>query len=250
MEALDCIRTRRSIRRFRQIPVDKEKMIAVIESGMFAPSAGNLQDWRFLLVTEPDLKKSLCEYSLNQPCIANAAFLVVVCSDKDQTERNYGLRGVRLYTIQNGAAAAENMLLAAHAMGLGGVWVGSFDEHKVHKLLSIPPNARAQCILAFGYPDENPDHKHMRHLNQIVYYNAYGSKYVRPHVLTRDFSVEWEKQSRGFREYFVDVYNQIVNFFDTLILKADKKGKEHAKKIKKEMSKKKHEFEKKMNKKK
>ena len=192
MDALECISTRRSIRRFLNVPVDFETIMTIVESGSLAPSSGNVQDWKFIVVDNKDLMKKICEHSLNQECIHNAAFLVVVCSDSEQTERHYGLRGQRLYTIQNCAAAAENMLLTAHALGLGGTWVGAFDEEKIREFLDIPKWARPQAILAFGYPDEVPDHKRIKDLSIITYFNSYGARIKKIHHVLRDYSLDWE----------------------------------------------------------
>ena len=116
----------------------------------------------------------------------------MICSDPEQTGIHYGLRGAKLYTIQNCAAAAQNMLLAAHALGLGGVWVGAFEEEKIRGLLNIPQNARPQAIMAFGYPDEIPDHKRVKDLRIITYFNSYGATIRNMHHVLRDYSVDWE----------------------------------------------------------
>jgi nitroreductase len=194
MDALECIATRRSIRSFLDIAVDQETILTIVEAGTYAPSAGNLQDWRFVVVEDKTLLKSLSEYCLGQASIQNSSFSVVVCSDYEQTERNYGLRGERLYTIQNCAAAIQNMLLAAHSLGLGGVWIGAFDENKIRVLLGIPNNVRPQAILAFGYPSEPPGTKIMRDLAVITYFNKYGTKVKNMHRFLKDYHVEWENR--------------------------------------------------------
>jgi nitroreductase len=202
MDAIECIATRRSIRRFLKVPVNLETIMSIIEAGSLAPSSGNVQDWKFILVDNQDLKKKICEHSLGQECIYNAAFLVVICSDPEQTEMHYGLRGERLYTVQNCAAAAENMLLAAHNLGLGGVWVGAFDEEKMRELLDIPKNARPQAILAFGYPDEIPDHKRVKDLSIITYFNSYGARVKNVHRVLNEYSVDWEERIKEAHNVF------------------------------------------------
>jgi nitroreductase len=194
LDALECIATRRSIRHFLDIPVDQETILTIIESGTCAPSSGNLQDWRFIMVDDKDLLKKISEYCLGQSCVHNAGFAVVVCSDPEQTERHYGLRGERLYTVQNCAAACQNMLLSAHALGLGGVWVGAFDENKIRFILSIPHNIRPQAVLAFGYPAEAPGSKTIRDLALVAFFNSYGNKVKNINRLFRDYHVDWEKR--------------------------------------------------------
>lgn len=202
MDTLECIATRRSIRRFLQVPVDFETMMTVVEAGTFAPSSGNVQDWRFIVVDDKELKHEIAEHSLGQECVYNAAFLIVVCSDSEQNERHYGLRGSRLYTVQNCAAAIENMLLAAHALELGAVWVGAFDEEKIRTLLKIPSNVRPQAVLAFGYPAEVPDRKILRDLNMSIFFNAYGSRIRNIHRLFKDYSIDWQKRMDAARTTF------------------------------------------------
>ncbi len=223
MDALECISTRRSIRNFRDIPVDLETMMTVIEGGSLAPNAGNLQDWKFILVTDKGLKKKISEYSLGQPYINNAAFLVVICSDPGQLIRHYGLRGERLYTVQNCAAAAQNMLLTAHAIGLGGVWVGAFDEMKIKSLLDVRDHARPQIVLAFGYPSEIPPHKRLTDLKLVVRFNNYGGKLKDIHRILRDYSVDWEAR---------------INKAHDAIDKIKERGKSFAQKTGKEIKKK------------
>lgn len=194
MDAMECIGTRRSVRRYLNVPVDFETIMTVVEAGSLAPSSGNMQDWKFIVVDDKELMKKISEYSLGQDCIYNAAFLIVICSDPEQTELHYGLRGARLYTVQNCAAAAQNMLLAAHAIGLGGNWVGAFDEEKLRDLLEIPKVARPQAILAFGYPDEVPDQKRIKDLRIITYFNSYGVTVKNMHHVLNDYSLDWENR--------------------------------------------------------
>ncbi|MBN2459878.1 nitroreductase family protein [Candidatus Woesearchaeota archaeon] len=194
MDAMECISTRRSIRRFLNVPVDFETIMTIVEAGSLAPSSGNMQDWKFIVVDNKELMAKICEHSLGQECVYNAAFLIVICSDPEQTELHYGLRGARLYTVQNCAAAAQNMLLAAHAIGLGGTWVGAFDEEKMREILDIPRSARPQAILAFGYADEVPDHKRVKDLRVITYFNAYGTTVRNMHHVLKDYSLDWEQR--------------------------------------------------------
>lgn len=238
MDAIECIATRRSIRRFLKLPVDFETIMTIIEAGSRAPSSGNVQDWKFILVENNDLKKEICEHSLGQECLYNAAFLIAICSDPEQTELHYGLRGERLYTVQNCAAAAQNMLLAAHSLGLGGVWVGAFDEEKIRELLDIPRSARPQAILAFGYPDEIPDHKRMKDLSIITYFNSYGSKLKNVHHVLHDYSVDWEERMKGARNVMERLKQKTQVTTQKASSKASKKGSSWIQKYKEKITKK------------
>ena len=239
MDALECISTRRSIRRFLNVHVDFETIMTIVETGSLAPSCGNVQDWKFVVVDKKDLMKKICEHSLNQECIHNAAFLVVICSDPEQTERNYGLRGQRLYTVQNCAAAAENMLLTAHAIGLGGVWVGAFDEEKIRELLDVPSSARPQAILAFGYPDEVPNQKRVKDLNIITYFNAYGARIKKIHHVLRDYSLDWEARIKQAHTVVGRLKEKTKKATRAAKEKAGKKGSSWLQRYKQELEKRK-----------
>ncbi|KYK26292.1 hypothetical protein AYK26_05280 [Euryarchaeota archaeon SM23-78] len=237
MDALECISTRRSIRRFLNVPVDFETIMTIVEAGSLAPSSGNVQDWKFIIVDRKDLMKKMCEHSLKQECVHNAAFLIVVCSDPEHTELHYGLRGERLYTVQNCAAAAENMLLTAHALGLGGTWVGAFDEEKLREILDIPKSARPQAILAFGYPDEVPDHKKVKDLSIITYFNSYGATIKKVHHVLREYSLDWEARIKKAHTAMERIREKAQAVTKETREKITKKGKSFFQRYKEELGK-------------
>jgi len=195
MDALWALKSRRSCRSFLQKPVEFEKLTAIMEAGHYAPSAGNLQDWKFILVTDKGLRDEIAAHCMEQYWMAHAPVMIVVCSNLERTEAHYGLRGKRLYSIQSCAAAIENMLLAAHALGLGACWVGAFDEEFISSLLGIPESARPQAIIPIGYPAEDPPEKELTSLQSIVYFNKYGNRLAKVHLVLKDYSVEWEQQA-------------------------------------------------------
>lgn len=151
MSVLDTIKRRRSIRDFEDREIPEETVDALIEAIRWAPSAGNLQSRKFYFVFNPDLKKGLVRSALNQSFIARAPLAVVACADRRISSR-YGERGVHLYSIQDVAASVMNMMLVAHEMGLGSVWVGAFDESGVCKILDLPGNLRPVALIPIGYP--------------------------------------------------------------------------------------------------
>ncbi len=174
MDALDAIRTRRTIHAFLPKPIEFDKLVAILEAGAHAPSAGNLQDWRFIVVSDRAKIRRMPHHCGGQGC-ANAPAVIVVCSDPAPCQERYGPRG-KLYSTQNAAAAVENMLLAAHSLGLGAVWIGAFDEVGVRTALGIPETVMVQAVLAFGYPDETPPPKQLRPLDVLVSFNMYGNR--------------------------------------------------------------------------
>jgi nitroreductase len=188
---------RRSIKRFQAAPVEMDKMLQIIQAGALAPSAGNMQNWSFIIITDINSIRDMYTYTLNQEAFLSAMAAVVVCGDVEKAHMMYGMRGKRLYTIQNCAAAIENMLLAAQALNLGAVWVGAFDEDKISTTLDIPNNAhRPQAIILLGYPDYEPEGKEVKPLESLVYFNKWGNRVLKPHLIYYDWATEWKQQGQ------------------------------------------------------
>ncbi|MBN2566516.1 nitroreductase family protein [Candidatus Woesearchaeota archaeon] len=169
MDVLEAIRTRRSIRKYLAIPVEWEKIGRVLEAGKQAPCSGNIQNWKFVVVLNSQNRHKIAEASLQQYWMETAPVHVVVVGESSKAKQYYGIRGERLYTIQNCSAAIENMLLAAHAMGLGACWVSAFDENMVSRALNCLDDVRPQAIITLGYPDEKPAEPAEYVLEDVVY---------------------------------------------------------------------------------
>jgi nitroreductase len=155
MNILDIILQRRSIRDFLDKKIPRELVDGLIESIRWAPSAGNMQSRKFYFVFNEEVKKKLAKAALNQNFIARAPVAVVACADRRIAVR-YGERGVNLYSIQDVSASVMNMMLTAHAMGLGTVWVGAFQEFEVFELLDLPDYLRPVAIIPIGFPAKVP----------------------------------------------------------------------------------------------
>lgn len=193
METLNCINTRRSIRKFSSKAVEFDKLCLILDAASKAPTSGNLQDFRFIVVTDKDKLRKIADHCTEQYWIAQAPLLIVVCSDSERTESYYGLRGQRLYSIQNASAAIQNILLSVHAMGLGACWVGSFDESFLSGELSIPDKIRPQALIPIGYSAEEPETKEKCELNTMVFFNTYGSKIKNLNALLHEYNKEIER---------------------------------------------------------
>jgi nitroreductase len=174
MDVLEAIATRRSIRKYLDVPVEWDKVGQILEAGRLAPSAGNLQDWRFVVVTKDEARKKIAESALGQNWIETAPVHIVIFSLTDKIKIHYGMRGERLYSIQDCAACATYMMLAAHELGLGSCWIGAFDENKVQQLLKMPDNCRPQLILTIGYADEKPAMPPRYKIDNLVFLERFG----------------------------------------------------------------------------
>ena len=176
MDVDECILTRRSVRNYKKTLVDRERLGKILEAGRAAPSAGNVQNWFFIVVDDQAKIKAIAEASFQQYWMAQAPLHIVICSKPGEVKRHYGIRGERLYDVQNCAAAAENMMLQAHAEGLGSCWVGAFDEDKVKGIIGIPAEIRPQAIITIGYAAEIPLAPMKYKLDNVVYFNKWWGR--------------------------------------------------------------------------
>lgn len=155
MNVLDAVRGRRSIRNFRKEEIPDNVRHQLIEALLWAPSAGNLQSRKFYLVHDEGVKKALAEAALCQTFIREAPLVVVGCADSRIAQR-YDRRGVELYRIQDVSCSIMCMMLVAHELGLGSVWVGAFYEEDVSRILELPAHLRPVAIVPVGWPEKIP----------------------------------------------------------------------------------------------
>lgn len=150
------IKNRRSIREFQAKSIPEEIIDKLIETLIWAPSAGNLQSRKFYFVLDQKIKEKLVKAALGQDFIAQSPLVVVGCTNEEIAFK-YGERGKSLYSICDVSVCIQNMMLFAHEQGLGSCWIGAFDEKEVAKILNLPKNLRPIVILPVGYPAEKPE---------------------------------------------------------------------------------------------
>lgn len=169
MSILSTIQARRSIRKYSDKPVEEEKLESVLEAARLAPSAKNMQEWKFIVVHDEDIRKRLVEEAIQQPFVGEAPIILVACG----TEADSVMKcGQSRYTVDL-SIATSYMILEAHAQGLGTCWLGSFDEEKTKEILEIPEYVRAVSITPLGYPDESPEQRGRKGIDEIVCYDKY-----------------------------------------------------------------------------
>lgn len=152
MDVYEAIYGRQSVRSFEEKDVARELVDKLLAAACQAPTAGNLQPWRFYVVRKSEIKEKLAEAALGQRFVAEAPVVVIVCADLNVASWGYGERGRSLYALQDTAAAIENLLLAAHAEGLGACWVGAFNETEASQVLNLPSHLRPVALVPIGYP--------------------------------------------------------------------------------------------------
>ena len=169
MEFSDVILNRHSIRTFSDQPVEPEKLQKILETANLAPSAGNLQAYEIYVVTDAKKRDGLSCAALAQEYVAVAPVALVFCTHAALTEGRYTERGTRLYTVQDATIACTFAMLAATDLGLGTVWVGTFDEKVVRLIIGAPEGQVPISILAIGYPGEFPTQHPRRPLVEIAH---------------------------------------------------------------------------------
>ena len=154
MEAMKALLTRRSIRKYKNDPIPQEIIKRLLTSAMAAPSAGDQQPWHFIVIKDRDILGKIPSFHAYSEMLHEAPLAIAVCGDLDK-QIHEG------YWVQDCSAATENLLLAAHAQGLGAVWLGIFPREKrvqgLKNLLGLPEHVLPLSLVAIGYPaEQNP----------------------------------------------------------------------------------------------
>ena len=176
MDIFEAIAKRRSIRKYQDKDVDDKLIGVMLWAAAQAPSAGNLQEWRFIVVKDKKTKEMLYKAALEQEHVKQAPVLIVVAADLEVQILRYGKRGELVYALEDCAAAIENMLLVATALGLGTCWVGAFDEEDVKNILRLPDFLRPIAIITVGYPAEELEKKEVDY-SRFAFLEFYGRKF-------------------------------------------------------------------------
>jgi len=166
---LNCIMTRTSIRAYQDKTVEKEKIEKILKAGMAAPSAMNKQPWAFVVVTNKELLTKIGMNLRNAGMTAKAPMAIVVCGDTKKMISGGG----KDFWIDDCSAATENILLAAHALGLGAVWTGLYPDvercNKLVEILGLSDNLVPLNVIPMGYPAQNPAPKDKWKVENIIW---------------------------------------------------------------------------------
>ena len=199
MEVLDAIRRRRSIRNYKPDPIPKDVLDKLLEALRLAPSAGNRQPYKFIIVLDEETRKKLaaaCRFNpgrLNgQEFIADAPLVIAACGSVRKAITRYYKDGEVFLTIGTTpeeidkdpieydntmpidlAIALDHLTLVAAAEGLGTCWVGGLDELEVRRLLSIPNDMRVPIVMTVGYPVSWPEPRPRKPLERLIYHDKY-----------------------------------------------------------------------------
>ena len=165
MDVLEAIKERRSIRNYEPKAVPEEKVTQILEAGRWAPSASNNQPWKFIVVRDEEVRNELARVATYGRFLAQAPVAIAVVIDPQASD----------HAAEDGATATQNMLLAAHALGLGTCWIGSYGsgyEDRAKEVLGIPREKRELSLISLGYAAESP-RKGRVELSKLVCYDRY-----------------------------------------------------------------------------
>ena len=166
MEALQAIKGRRSIRKYTEEPVSENQLNQILEAGRWAPSRGNSQPWKFIMLSDSQIRNELADTIPTGKFIAQAPQGIAVVVDPR----------ISKHPEQEGAAAIQNMLLVAHTLGLGTCWISVYGtdwSKAAAKILGIPDEEWLISIISVGHPAEAPD-KGRKGLDEFTFTNKYG----------------------------------------------------------------------------
>ncbi|MBW6477639.1 MAG: nitroreductase family protein [Chromatiales bacterium] len=167
----ETVRHRHSVRKYRaDVPVEKEKLHAILEMACAAPSAGDLQSYRILVISDAAQRQQLSAIANQQAFIAEAPICLLFCSEPLRAAQQYGERGEQLYALQDATIAASYAQLAVVAAGMASTWIGYFDEEQVHKTFALEAGLKPVAALSIGYPAELPEESPRRPMGEVVRY--------------------------------------------------------------------------------
>jgi len=188
VEVMEAIQSRRSIRRYQDIPVDDKAVAAVLEAARWAPSWVNTQCWRFIVVRESDTKSRLADTLIANPdigeknpadkAIRTAPVVIVACAELGKSGFYHGEASTDKgdWYMFDVALAMQNLTLAAHSLGLSTVHVGSLDGKKAAEVLNVPQGFCVVEMTPLGYPDQQPKPRPRKELAEMVFYDTWGNK--------------------------------------------------------------------------
>jgi nitroreductase len=170
---LALLKARRSIRRYKPDPVPEEMVAQLLEAGRWAPSAVNRQPWRFIVVRDAAVRKAVAQhaayYFVRWAHVEEAPLLIALCGDA-------GNPVYRTFLHEDVGLAGAQIMLQAHALGLGTCWIGGLDRPAIAGILRVPDDVELVGLLTVGFPAEDPEPPGRKPLSELVHHDVYGRR--------------------------------------------------------------------------
>lgn len=181
MNVLEAITSRRSIRRYKTDPVDDQVVTQLLDAARQAPSWANTQCWRFIVVRDAKTKEQLAATLINNPAtkaMTIVPVVIVACAQMGVSgvEEGHVATDKGDWFMFDVGIAMQNLVLAAHSLGLGTVHVGRFDAKKAASVLGVPDGYCVVEMTPLGYPDQQPNPRPRKELSEVVFYEGWGKK--------------------------------------------------------------------------
>ena len=174
MELLEALKRRRSIRKFTNQPVSRQELEALVEAGTWAPSASNVQAWKFGIVDDAALVRKIDMFSPGMS--GNPPALIVVCSDRAYARHRGGENAANSLATLDCAYASENIMLAAADMGLGTCAIKSYNDAALRKILGLPDHVVIELVITVGHPAVQPPMPARKPVSDVAFYNTWPAE--------------------------------------------------------------------------
>lgn len=171
MEVIEAIKCRRSIRQYTDQPIEKHALEKLLDAARWAPTASNQQRWRFVVVTLPSMKDLVRKFAPG--IFAMPAAFIVICAEKKPNDS----ASAEITHLADCSIAAQNIMLAAHSMGIGTCVALSYAKAAIAEILSIPEGVEPMLVITLGYPAENPEPPARLDIDQIAFAEEYGKRW-------------------------------------------------------------------------
>ena len=170
MNVFEAVKTRRSIRRYKARPVEKEKLTKILEAARLSPSASNNQPWHFVAIADKETRERLFP-AYNRDWFVTAPVIIVACATPSEA---WSRQDGEEYWKVDVAIAMQSMVLVAHELGLGTCWIAAFKEEKVKEVLGIPDETRLIAMTPLGYPiEEKQPVSERKQMEEIIHYDRW-----------------------------------------------------------------------------
>ena len=169
MDVFEAISGRRSIRAYKNMEIEEGKLQKVLEAARLAPSASNRQEWKFVVVRDPERRAKLAGMTYGQKWVAEAPAIIVACATEGKSVMTCGQA---THTVDV-SIACTMMILEAWEQGLGTCWLGTFNEGEVKMFLDVPGHMRVVTMIPMGYPNEAPLPKPRKAFDQIACFDKF-----------------------------------------------------------------------------
>jgi nitroreductase len=166
---LEAIKNRYSVRKFKDKPVEQEKLDIILKAARLAPSASNKQTWKFVVIKDNDKRKQLTEICRGQKFVSEVPITIAICNTNLNYVMTYGMNA----PIIDGAIAAEHIVLQAIELGLGTCWIGSFYHDQLAKLINLPQDYVIVGLLPLGYPDDEKVTRNLKSIDEVVVWDSF-----------------------------------------------------------------------------